>query len=362
MNQLNELPWQQIPDFIKHLLDSITAYSIWAWLLVIGLVLIAFSIVKRSAKGTAFWDLQLRDTPLKWSLVLGICLLGLSQLSVLTHLQTARQISAAESFLRLKSNARVRYVVRIVPYDPQENQDKLSVGKIKNLGSPGTDFVFVGDYEELRNYTVKQAIYKLGGTVSGLQHIKATVIIFPLDNRMLYPANARGLLQVISIIDKKHKSEPAYQPFQFTPDQTEVLNSTQIESYAWKNIRDHFEEYKALSTQFRSNNFGAAEYMGKIENDWQPEGYAQVEGLNSSDLDTPDFELDAANGQHLTVKRYGARVFLIANMQVSDIDDVIICGFSNLDHGLIPDVGGKSDQIIQKINANVSEPTPESVN
>src|SRR5258708_40237872 len=117
--------WQDIPDLIKRSLDLITAYSIWAWLLVIGLVLTVFSLVRRRADGKAFWDIELRNVPLTWALVLGLALMGLSQASVFTHFQTARQISPALSFKHLTENNRVRYVIRIVAYDAGKDRETL---------------------------------------------------------------------------------------------------------------------------------------------------------------------------------------------------------------------------------------------
>src|ERR1700745_2565429 len=137
------MTFQDIPAFIKHLLDSITAYSIWAWLMFIVLVLIAFSLVRHKPKGKSIWDLQLRTTPQRWSLIAGIILLGLSQASVLIHLQTVRKISAAESFRRWRDNERVRYLIRIITYDYQQSRDTLSVGNITDLGPPGAAYVFV---------------------------------------------------------------------------------------------------------------------------------------------------------------------------------------------------------------------------
>jgi hypothetical protein len=353
---------QDIPAFIKHLLDSITAYSIWAWLMVIGLVLIAFSLVRHKPKGKFIWDLQLRNTPQTWSLIVGVILLGLSQASVLIHLQTARKISAAESFKRLRDNTRVRYLIRIITYDYQLSRDTLSVGKLTDLGPPGEEFVFVGDYEELRNYTVQQAIYKLGNTYSGLKHLRATVIIFPLDNRMLYPANARGLMQVVQIVDTKHqkKKEPAYNPFEFTAADSSSLSNTQLESYAWKNMQENFTHYADMSATFKKNNYGAAQYIGKIADDWKPEGYAKVEGLSPSDLDAPDFELQGVNNQDHKLTHYGARVFLIENLHISDVRNVILCGFSDLENDHIPDIGGKSDNIISGSNSETSDAEVQS--
>ena len=40
---------------------------------------------------------------------------------------------------------------------------------------------------------------------------------------------------------------------------------------------------------------------------------------------------------------YGARVFLIKNLKISEIENVVLCEFSDLELDLIPDIGGKWD-------------------
>jgi hypothetical protein len=297
--------WQDIPDLIKRSLDLITAYSVWAWLLVIGLVLVVFSLVRRRADGKAFWDIELRNVPLRWALVLGLVFMGLSQASVFTHFQTARQISPALSFKHLTENNRVRYVIRIVAYDAGKDRETLSVGRICYLGLQKNDYVFVGDYEELRNYTVLEAIYKLGGSVSDYRNLRATVIIFPLDRRMLYPANARGLLQVINLIDRAHNAEPNYQSFNFEGIEPAELKSTQLESYAWDHIKTRFRQYEKKSDEFvkQRQRLGATAFLGEIGSDWQAEGYAKIEGMEPNTVDTPSFQLDVGEKDPLKVER-----------------------------------------------------------
>jgi hypothetical protein len=95
-----------------------------------------------------------------------------------------------------------------------------------------------------------------------------------------------------------------------------------------------------------NDNFGAKAYISEIAEDWRPEGYARVEGMPPEIMATPTFHLDTGGTeQSLTLENYGARVFLFQNRKISDIDNVILCGFSNLEVDLIPDIGGKFDDL-----------------
>jgi hypothetical protein len=56
----------------------------------------------------------------------------------------------------------------------------------------------------------------------------------------------------------------------------------------------------------------------------------------------------AAETTPLKVERFGARVFLMANLKICDIDNVVLCGFSDLEHDLIPAIGGQWDDLQPK--------------
>jgi hypothetical protein len=62
-------------------------------------------------------------------------------------------------------------------------------------------FTLVANYQELRGYNVMDAVRMVGGQIRGFEHVEA--IIFPLDQILhdLYPANARGVLQVVQRLE-----------------------------------------------------------------------------------------------------------------------------------------------------------------
>ena len=85
---------------------------------------------------------------------------------------------------RLADNARVRYVVRLIPYnDPAERQE-LSIDNVSTLGPAKQLYSFVGDYEELKGRTVADALDMVGVTRN---FDRVTAIIFPLPKKRVIP-------------------------------------------------------------------------------------------------------------------------------------------------------------------------------
>src|SRR5262249_11374926 len=112
----------------------------------------------------------------------GLALFWVSQ----TPLQ---RVARENAFVNLQSNNRVRWLVRLVPYNRIAEPD-LAVGKLESLGPRNQLCSFVGAYEELAGYTAKDAVEMSGLIYEDLQNISA--VIFPLGRTQLYPANARG--------------------------------------------------------------------------------------------------------------------------------------------------------------------------
>jgi hypothetical protein len=336
---------QEALDFITNLLKLVTAYSIGTWLLLIGLVLCFLSVITRRENGTNFWDIKLRETPLRWLLGLGIALVVFSQASLLTYQKSPRLVTPEESFKRLTRNARVTYVIRLIPYDSDKDRDKLSVGKITDLGPPGKEYIFVADYEELRNYRIRDAIYKTGGILSGLKNPRVTGIIFPRNNRDLYPADARGLLQVVHNIDEVHKADEGYKVFDIEKTDLDALEDQRIRSWAWDSWRNFYDAYRQKCNELLTGKYGATHYLSEIRRDWQPAGYAQLEGYDSGEINAPTFHFSTLDGTTVELRNYGARIFLIKNERIDTIDNVVLCNFSDLDHDIIPDFGGKFDTL-----------------
>jgi hypothetical protein len=330
-----------IPDSLQEILQLFATYSIWTWLLLIGVILVFYSLITRSDRPKHFLDIQLRKVPLPWILALGLIVMFLSQASLFISQRTPRLIPPEESFNRLQRNERVRYVIRLIPYDGKKEGEKLSVSKIATLGPPTKEWIFVGDYEELRNYTINQALYKMGIPVGGLQNPRATAIIFPLNGRMLYPANARGVLQVVKALDDVHERETGYKKYDFKTDDLSALQDLRIQSWAWGYWKNSFRHFRDLVADILDHGYAATNFLSEIRPDWNPLGFASVEGLDDPGMNAPSFKISLENGEEIRLKEYGARIFLMRNEGIDTIDNIMLCGFTDLNHDIIPDLGGK---------------------
>ena len=87
---------------------------------------------------------------------------------------------------RLADNARVRYVVRLIPYNvgSAAERQELSIDNVSTLGPAKQLYSFVGDYEELKGRTVADALDMVGVTRN---FDRVTAIIFPLPKKRVIP-------------------------------------------------------------------------------------------------------------------------------------------------------------------------------
>jgi hypothetical protein len=164
--------------------------------------------------------------------------------------RTTAKIKPEVAFDRLQRNDEVRWVIRFILYSDSEvaSQQDLSIDKLESIGPKDQLFSFVADYEELSGYTVKQAIEMTGNKHGGGQHV--SVIIFPLRTQ-LYPANVRGVLQLIREVEKQKGIAAAESFFagenSLNSDEIRDLEeSTKIPSYRVKNFVDHYPHYCQL--------------------------------------------------------------------------------------------------------------------
>lgn len=111
------------------------------------------------------------------------------------------KISQDIAYKNLQDNSEVTWLIRLIPYDPNVHNE-LSIGNLKKLGPPSVRFTFVGPYQELKGYTVAEAVRRLTGS-SPDPDMRVSAIIFHLNRKKvrLFPANARGLLQVVKFLE-----------------------------------------------------------------------------------------------------------------------------------------------------------------
>jgi hypothetical protein len=111
------------------------------------------------------------------------------------------KVSTKVAFERLKTNAFTRWLIRLIPYDPAKEPD-LAANRPKKLGLDLQSFSFVSSYDELRGLSPGDAVRKAGGLLPDKYRLWAVIFQIPSpDDTVLYPANARGLLQVVRQIE-----------------------------------------------------------------------------------------------------------------------------------------------------------------
>jgi len=258
-------------------------------------------------------------------------------LSVGANAADAPPLSAVQAFERLKTNARVDWLVRLVAYDPAN--PRLQVDKLTALGAPAEDYTFVADYEELRGHTVEVAARLAGGAISPGQGLSA--ILFRLDRRPLFPAGARGMLQVIQEIDKRRAGESGYKPAglesRLAPSELEALANRRVVSWAWNDYRALFPKYATVFSDLRSQDVSAFEHIGKIGRDWSVAGCSRLTSHHTS-LRPDTMTLELADGSPYPIERFGVRVFLIRNLPIAELKDRKLIDFKDPPHERLPEL------------------------
>ena len=134
----------------------------------------------------------------------------------------------------MEKNTRVNWVVRLISFK-QNLEPELGIDRLSRLGPPKQLFSFVGSYDELVGYSVKEALEATGVKYTNGDRVSA--IIFPL-HADLFPANARGLLQVIQQVEARKDVDIKQKFFQgsnsLSNDEIKDLNDNNLESYQLK--------------------------------------------------------------------------------------------------------------------------------
>lgn len=244
-------------------------------------------------------------------------------------------MGADQAFEDLRTNARLSWLVRMVPYDPAN--PVLKIDKLTHLGGPQEDFTFVADYAELRGYTAEQAARLAGGAIQPEQHISA--ILFPLPKERLYPASVRGMLQVIHEIDGQRAGEQAYRaaPLEqlLSPAERADLANGKIASWAWDNYRQHFASYARVFAQLKSQHISAISHIGHIGRDWCEPGCSRLVG-HDSPLRPDTMTLQLPDGSPVEIERFGIRVFLIRNLAIDSLDGRMLIDFDKPTEQVVP--------------------------
>jgi hypothetical protein len=247
----------------------------------------------------------------------------------------------------LEDNVRVNYLVRLVSYDPVSDAG-LALDRLENLGPKEQVYSFVASYDELVGYSASEAVEKIGGIYRPNHRVAA--IIFPLLDQRLYPANARGLLQVVNDVEKRKDLPELKERFfvgdrLLNKDDEAELESTEIYSYRLENFGKQYQHYCELTYNFKcdkANLYSSRTYIGGISRDWHPLGFSQM-GIKKDPCGVPvktycEFEDWKKAGAQFK-SNFGARVFLIRNLEIAKIPGRILIDFNKPAEQRIPDIG-----------------------
>jgi hypothetical protein len=253
-----------------------------------------------------------------------------------------RKIAADDSFENLRKNSRVDWLIRLISYDPMKQPD-LSVSHLKTLGPEPQLYTFVSSYNELRGYNVREAVRMAGGHIMPGAHVSA--IIFP-RRFDIAPANAKGILQVVKNIQAEQSSQ-LENPLPFTDlndgDQQNLKNRDNLPGWSWEGYKAHYKKFCLLSIDFNCNDYSEKMYMSRIEEDWNPLGFARrtppghgiCEPESKSVCDISDWKQATQEFR----EAFGARAFLIRNYKMKSLADPYLIDFEQPDAQVIPDIG-----------------------
>ncbi len=241
---------------------------------------------------------------------------------------------AEQAFENLKRNAQVDWLVRLDVYDADPSRIQ---GGWTSLGGPHEDFTFVADYAELRGYTASEAIHKFGGSLAEGQRVRG--VLFPIANHTIYPGSVRGLLQVVQQIDMRRAAEPGYHPAPLdvllTDEERDNLRALALDSWAWYNYQEYFTAFAEAVKTLRREQASAMGYIGRSGHDWCEVGCTGSLSPGSP-ADEHPMTLELADGTRITIKNFGARVFLIRNMHLDALPEKRLLDFEDPQQQRIP--------------------------
>ncbi|TQF38762.1 hypothetical protein UNPF46_15085 [Bradyrhizobium sp. UNPF46] len=249
-----------------------------------------------------------------------------------------RKKPSNEAIDDLAENKRVRYVIRLISRSPAD--DALGIDALTQLGPPKQKYSFVADYDELKGYTVKEALDLFGiGLIGGY---RVSAVIFPLQVG-LYPANARGLLQVVSKVEAGVAPDDRFlKPGKLNQDELREFGDTGIPSYRLDNFKRFYPHYCELAQTFFCGQYAAKDLVGGLYRDWHPLGFSQKNPpAQPCAISTENFCAfsDWGKVRQEFKGHFGVRAFLIENLEIRKIPGRMLFDFQDPLRDRIPELG-----------------------
>lgn len=278
------------------------------------------------------------------TLFAGVFSIGLGASAALLHVfdNPIKQVAASEAFENLRDNRRIDWLIRLIPFSPS-TENYLSIAELKTIGPTDAQYVFVGSYHELKGRTVQKAVEMLGGSVDPGQRVSA--IIFRL--RKIFPANARGLLQVVAKIDSGI-NEPNAKKLNLNnlePAEQSDLTKEDLPSWAWSSYSRYYEGYCKIAMRFRCSEppYSARKFMSALSRDWHPIGISRINQTDLCNDPGGTCKVDSwEDARKKLLPEFGARVFFMQNYQLNALGDRYLIDFGEPDKQIIPEIGGGS--------------------
>lgn len=258
------------------------------------------------------------------------------------------RMSAAQAWSDLESSRPVGHLIRLVAYDPQ-TEPWLAIDRLERLGPPDQLYSFVASYEEMAGYTAKQALEKNGLSLREGLHVSA--VIFP-QRTELYPANARGLLQIIRAVEQEKGAAIDERLLDganaLTAAEAEGLQATGSASYRVSDFRDLYPRYCELARRFNCGPapYPASRFIGSLYHDWHPLGFSQIEpARDPCTLPAEQYcaFTDWATARAEFLPKFGSRAFFTRNLEIATIPGRILIDFDRPDRQIIPYIGATAD-------------------
>lgn len=357
-------------DFVKALVklyelisDSAvsTLLAMTGFLVFVVAILLLHHQSKARPEEVARWHRPLLLSSLAIALLLSIAAPSLRMLEISrSRAEPTRYASTRSAILGdLYANKKVYWLVRLIPYTPA-SRDFLNISKIKNLGRCDPDtcggtckqqYVFVADYAELRGLTAEQAVLKVGGSMDEV--IGVSAVFFPLHNHDLFPATARGLLQLVERVDNVCKGTANYVNFPMTllPAEVTDLEIKKIPSYNWDQSKRYYQHYCQIAQKFRcagddKKSYSALEHIGSLSSDWHPLGFSRTKpDYDPCDMRDIPCSISSWGPRNPPVEDVGARVFLIQNFSLDQLSGRILIDFNNPSRQLMPEIDERLDSL-----------------
>lgn len=258
------------------------------------------------------------------------------------------RMSAAQAWSDLESSRPVGHLIRLIAYDPQ-TEPWLAIDRLERLGPPDQLYSFVASYEEMAGYTAKQALEKNGLSLREGQHVSA--VIFPQRTER-YPANARGLLQIIRAVEQEKGAAIDERLLDganaLTAAEAEGLQATGSASYRVSDFRDLYPRYCELARRFNCGPapYPASRFIGSLYHDWHPLGFSQIEpARDPCTLPAEQYcaFADWATARAEFLPKFGSRAFFTRNLEIATIPGRILIDFDRPDRQIIPYIGATAD-------------------